>query len=356
MSPLWVWLGLLACIFLSALYSGSETGFYSLSRGRLEADEREGRRRASLVRWLVRDERALLIAILVGNNLMLELTTSVGESLLAGGGQLPGASRELLLTAFLTPLVFLFGEVLPKDLFRRRPHSLLGAAAPLLAVSRVVFLPLTLPLRGLSVVVERLFRLDASGLGTALGRDFAVDLLDDGERHGTLGPQARALAHNALTLSGRELRQVMVPWERVEWLDAGAPLEERRAALLASGHSRLLVVGAVSGAASGGGEVAGYLHQLELLGGLWERSRGAGGALQGPEAPAGPGAGLSEADFTDQLRPILCFEPGETLSRALARMRTRGQRLALVGTRAAPVGIVTLKDLVEEISGELADW
>jgi CBS domain containing-hemolysin-like protein len=44
------------------------------------------------------------------------------------------------------------------------------------------------------------------------------------------------------------------------------------------------------------------------------------------------------------------------LDRALARLRQTGQRAALVGSAEAPLGLVTLKDLVEEISGELHRW
>jgi CBS domain containing-hemolysin-like protein len=56
------------------------------------------------------------------------------------------------------------------------------------------------------------------------------------------------------------------------------------------------------------------------------------------------------------LRPILALDPAMPLDRALARLRQTGQRMALVGSDQAPLGLVTLKDLVEEISGELHRW
>ena len=48
--------------------------------------------------------------------------------------------------------------------------------------------------------------------------------------------------------------------------------------------------------------------------------------------------------------------PDLPVDRTLARLRAAGQRMAIVGTREAPVGVVTLKDLLEEISGDLARW
>ena len=59
------------------------------------------------------------------------------------------------MTLVLTPLVFLLGEVLPKELSRRRPHGLIGAAVPLLALSRVVFWPLERVLSLLAWLLQR---------------------------------------------------------------------------------------------------------------------------------------------------------------------------------------------------------
>ncbi|HKX45178.1 MAG TPA: DUF21 domain-containing protein, partial [Planctomycetota bacterium] len=143
------------CLALSALYSGSETAFYSLSRARLEADAAEGRRSARLVRYLIRDESLLLVTLLVGNNLVLELMTAFGDNLLGSAVSLPSASREVVLTALLTPLVFLLGELVPKDVFRHRPHTLLGFCAPVIAFTRGLLLPLALPLRALAALLER---------------------------------------------------------------------------------------------------------------------------------------------------------------------------------------------------------
>ena len=80
------------------------------------------------------------------------------------------------------------------------------------------------------------------------------------------------------------------------------------------------------------GVLLGYVHQLDVLG-------------------AGPGVPV-----LDHLRPLVELPPHTPVDRALARLRGAGQRLAIVGTRERPEGLLTLKDLVEEISGDLAGW
>jgi CBS domain containing-hemolysin-like protein len=56
------------------------------------------------------------------------------------------------------------------------------------------------------------------------------------------------------------------------------------------------------------------------------------------------------------LRPIVSLPAQLPVDRALARLRASGSRLAIVGPLDAPAGLLTLKDLVEEISGDLAGW
>lgn len=316
------------CIVMSALYSGAETGFYSLSIARLEVDAQEGRRMARLVHRLASNKHALLVAILVGNNLMIELVTHYGDELFGQLGMLPAeAGRELVLTAILTPIVFFFAELAPKDLFRRRPHSLLAVAAPVVAASRVVFLPLSYPLAIVSRVVERVFGIDDSDLAELRNREHVYEMLEEGTLSGALPADAIELARNVLEVRSVPISAVLVPWADVATLDADLDDDQLLARVAASPHTRLPIVGA-------DGAVDGYVHQLDVL--------------------ADP--------LPDRLarhrRPLLELAPDVPVDRALSRLRQRGQRAALVREPGAgsPLGLVTLKDLAQTIVGDLADW
>jgi CBS domain containing-hemolysin-like protein len=317
-------LGLLLCYLASAMFSGSETAFYALSKARLEADLRFGRRMAFLVRWLIRDERAFLIAILIGNNLVLELATSQMQGLLTLFVDAPLAARELLLTLILTPTLFLFGELLPKDVYRRRPHTLLGWSSPLVALARLLFLPLALPLRWLSQAIEAIFRLERSEVEVTLGRDWVIELVEESARAGSLPSGLKPMVDNVLRLRSIALREVMVPFSDVWRVELAASLADSQRRLAEAPYTRLPLVEA-------DGRIERYVHQLE--------------ALAAPQTP------LSEL-----ARPLLALDPEMPVDRALARLRLAGQRCALVGTSQAPRGLVTLKDLVETISGDLAGF
>ncbi len=311
-------------LFLSAVFSGSETGFYCISKLRVQVEAQGGRWRSRLIRWLIRDDYALLITILIGNNLMLESLTHVVGGSVRDNMLVPDAWLEVVVTLLLAPIVFVTAELVPKELFRHRPHLLVETVSPLIAAARVLFYPVAVPLRALSSLLVRLLRIESSDLSRALGREAVVDLLAEGAKLGRLEPNAERMALNVLTLRNLSLESEMVPWARVETLDLAAPLAELRQLSTHSRFSRMI--------ATREGVVAGYVHQLDVL-------------RADPERP-----------MEDAMRPLAVFAPDLPVDAALKSLRMSGQRAALVGTNEVPLGLITLKDLVETISGELAGW
>jgi CBS domain containing-hemolysin-like protein len=312
---------LFACMVAAALFSGSETGLYSLSRLRVEADARRGIRSARWIRRLLRDDAGMLSTLLVGNTLALETMAHAGRVLCARVG-VPERFQELALTLALTPFVFFLAELLPKDLFRRRPHALLGFSAPIVSGAKVLLYPLTLPIRGVDALIERALGLSGNELARVQGRESVLEMLEEGET--TLLPHVENMARNVLELRAIPLERVMIPWPRVECLVQGSDPRTQRERLHRTAFSRLPVVDAR-------GRALGYVHLLEAL----------AAPDDAPEA---------------HLRPLLALEPSLSIDRALARLRAGGQRAAVVGTPQRPLGLVTLKDIVEEISGELTRW
>lgn len=318
-----IWVILLVALFASAVFSGSETGLYRLSQARLEVDARAGRRSAKLLRYLVRHESAVLVTILVGNNIALEILTWRAKEL--GGGSGEGFSEEFLVALILTPIVFFLGEALPKDLFRRRPHATMAWTADFLLIARFLLWPAERVLSLISKLSGVLFGLKGEERESVGTRESVERLLQEGALLGALEPRAEELARNALELRGVPLERVMTPWERVIRVSTEAEASDLRERVGESQYSRVPVTDA-------DGVVQGYLHQLEVLG------------------DSDPSTPLSH------LREVLCLPAGTPVDRALARLRMRGVRMAIVGTPEAPLGLVALKDLLEEISGDLGSW
>src|SRR5512140_3180200 len=111
-----------AFIGLSALFSGAETGLYCVNRLRLRVAAHEKHRQAGRLQKLLIDQAGLLSTTLIGTNLANYLApvglTTVFLSLLRGHPEVDRERlAELYTTLILTPLVFIFGEAVPKNLF-----------------------------------------------------------------------------------------------------------------------------------------------------------------------------------------------------------------------------------------------
>ncbi|MBM3987347.1 MAG: DUF21 domain-containing protein [Planctomycetes bacterium] len=321
MSGAWL-LVLAGCLALSAILSGSEVAFYRSSRTRVAAEALRGGGLQVLSHRLVRNESLLLSSLLVGNTLVNQLSAVAVDGLLERLS-IPVAWHELLTATLLTPVLVLFGELFPKDLARRRPHHLLRIAAPVLAFVRVVVSPLAWPLACISGAISALLGGRSDGFRYVHARERVFELLRERGGHGL--PEIERLALNTLDLRARQVEFVMVPWRKVETLRLDRGREGAFEQFSTTAYSRLPVI-------DGRGHVAGYLHQLEFL----------------REPPETPLAGL--------VRPLIALDPATPLDRALSRLRQSGQRAALVGSPEKPAGWVTLKDLVEEVTGELSRW
>ncbi len=316
---------LIGLLFLvgTAIFAGAETAFYRISRVRLEMEARAGSRAAQIVQRLGHDRTQLVIVFVLGVNVCVEGLTWLASHSLAERG-FSDTAIDLVLTFVLVPIVFFTAELLPKDIFRRRPHATLWMTAPIVEAVRLLLWPLV---QVLAVVARAAAR--AVGGGTldagAQGREALLGFLREGAESGAILGNAEVMARNVLKLRSIPVERCMVSWENVVRLEADADGLVQYRAVAASVHTRILVQ-------REGDAVLGYVHQLDVLG-------------DGEGCPV-----------LDRIRPVAEMPPDLPVDRALARLRAAGQRLALVGTRAAPLGIVTLKDLLEEISGDLARW
>ena len=119
---LWWLLGLAALLFLSAIASGSEIGLYSLNRVKLRYRVEAGDRRFTLLNRLVHPVGSTVVSILIANNLAALALTAHMDLVMAGWSE---GMRLLVTTLLLTPLLLVFGEFVPKQLFRKHSDSLM---------------------------------------------------------------------------------------------------------------------------------------------------------------------------------------------------------------------------------------
>jgi len=326
----WIlWLTLMMLGFAgSALYSGMETGAYSLNRIRLHVLHHQQLSNAGKLRYLLEHPTLLLSTLLIGNNLMNYLGTASLAVILSAQG-LSEWESILLNTLLVTPILFIFGETLPKDLFAAHADRLMYPLTRVLTISRWAF-----SLTGLNLIVNAFSRVVMRLLGQSSQasrfrpRRQVQWLVREGVGYGVVSDEQSALVERVLTLAQRTVADEMVPWNQVQTVAEDADPAELWTLADRTSRTRFPVLNAE-------GRVLGVLNITDLL-------------LEPPERCP---------PVTELMHPVYWLDARTPLRRALTRMQRQHVALAVVaGEGAEPMGVVTIKDFIEPVTGELTSW
>ncbi len=234
-------IALVAVLFGCALFAGMETGLYSLERVRLQVRAEGGDPRA---RWLTpliakptRAVCSLLLATNVSHYFLAVVAARVIESFVHNSDVY---TQKLVDTVVLAPVLFVCGDLLPKNVFLREPGRLMLIFQPLLRVTTWLFWPIVAPLVWL---VERTNRKSPGHMGSAeffdRGSIHFMLTVDDEAAQLTL-PQ-RELAERVLRLRSVRVRDRMVPIAQASAVSLDATAQEVLETGARTRHSRLLV-------------------------------------------------------------------------------------------------------------------
>lgn len=213
---------------LSAFFSGSETGFYRVGFLRLTIDASAGDDRAQRLIWYSRNPGLFVATTLVGNNVANYLTTvAIGIMLVV---LVPGSAWwvEIVATLLLSPVIFLFGELLPKNLYYRAPMTLLRGDIHRFHAFYYLFLPVSLPLIAVSKLFERISPTSAQSLELAFGRSRLTQVLRAGQRAGLVTETQTRLVNGLMHASEQPIGRGVTPIGRV----LGLPDDADREAIL----------------------------------------------------------------------------------------------------------------------------
>ncbi len=125
--------GCLLCLFGGAFFSGTEMGLYCLNhlRVRLQAERHPGLSNR-LLWWMLRHPQDSMVGTLLGNNLVGYLLTVCAAGFAIEVLHLPSDRAQFYVALVLSPLVFVFADVVPKNCFQRDADRLMKLSAPLL--------------------------------------------------------------------------------------------------------------------------------------------------------------------------------------------------------------------------------
>lgn len=200
-------------LFLSAFFSGSETGFYRVTRIRLVLDALEGDRIAKGLWWMVNRPALFVATSLVGNNVANYLTSL---AIVIGVHEFSeSATLEFAAPLLFSPVIFIYGELLPKQLFFQAPYRLLRRGGPLFLACGVLFAPFSAVLWGFSKVLELVMGESHQQVQLRLARRELQSALDEGREAGVLTPAQRQLAQGLFSAAGQSVMDYASPPQRL---------------------------------------------------------------------------------------------------------------------------------------------
>ncbi len=312
---------LLVCF--SAFFSSSETAITSLSKVRLKSMAKDGNRRASRALRFAEDFDRTLSTLLVGNNIVNILATSVSTVLFTSW---LGPSGVGWSTLVMTVVILLFGEITPKSCAKERPEATALLAAPLLSVISTLLTPINWLFLQWRRLLDRMVKKES---GPAITEDELKVIVEEIEKEGTLGANESELIQSAIAFDDITVKEILTPRVDVEMLEDTEPPEALLALYRSTGHSRIpLYHESID-------DIVGIVHEKDFY----------------PAYLADP-----ELSLASVARKPLWVPESLKISALLAKFQREKTHVAVVVDQyGGMLGIVTMEDVLEELVGEIWD-
>jgi CBS domain containing-hemolysin-like protein len=326
MDPLLI--GIVVTLAFSGFFSGSEIAFFSANKLSIELGK-ESSRAGRILSSFTQNASDFIGTLLVGNNIALVIFGILMADLLEPVLQryLPGEFLILLAQTVVTTLVvLLFGEFVPKTLFRIKPLATLRFfAVPLRITYAFLWLPVKATTALARLILRHGFRLDFVETPPTFSKVDLQHFVEQNTRESDeLGGIDTELFENALYLKDVKVRECMVPRPEMEAVGINTTVDELRALFVETGFSRLPVY------FKSLDRILGYVHHFDIL----VKPRTIGSIIM--TIPVVPET-MTAKDLLNMFR------------------REKKNIAQVVDEFGGTAGIVTMEDVLEELFGEIRD-
>lgn len=219
-------------LFLSALFSGTETGFYRANRIRLAMDLIEGDRISRYLLLMGNQPGLFVASTLIGNNIANYLTSLAIVMFARNLFTEEMTSVELIVPILFAPFLFVYGELLPKQLYYRAPNRMLRLGAPVFLIFSILFLPVSLILWALSRLLQVIVRHSPEQMRASVARKEIKRILLEGKEAGILDTYQQNLTEQFFAVANRPIIEACKPIEYWPVVSFDANVDEIRDAMI----------------------------------------------------------------------------------------------------------------------------
>ena len=311
----------LFCILMSAYFSATETAFSTVNKIRLKTMAEDGNKKAARVLTLAENYDALLSTILIGNNIVNSLASSLSTLLFID----LIANQSLattLSTVVLTVIILIFGEISPKSIAKEMPEKFAMFAAPIITLLMTVFTPLNWLFKQWKKLLKMVFKTEEE---VGITEEELISIIEEAEEDGNFEKSETDLIRSAIEFNELEVGDILTPRIDITAIKSEATLDEIRDVFTISGYSRLPV----------------YTDDLDNIDGI-----------------------LYYKDFFTKsfdsiksiMKPVIFVTKNRNVNELMNEFQEKKLHLAVVTDEyGSTAGIVTLEDIIEEIVGDIWD-
>lgn len=310
-------------IFISAFFSSSETGMMSLNKYRLRHLVQNGHKSAKRVSTLLERPDRLIGLILIGNNLVNILASSIATILAI---RLYGDYGVAVATFGLTIVLLIFAEVTPKTLAAYFPERIAFPASYVLQTLLIPFYPFVWGLNQITNCVLKMFRINIDDQADALTHEELRSVVNES---GALIPRRhRDMLLSVLDLENVTVEDIMVPRNEIAGIDINDDWKSIVKKLTHSTHTRILLYRDTLD------DAVGFVHSRDVLK-LVSKTK------------------FSKETLLRAVREIYFVPEGTPLNVQLLKFQRNKIRIGLVVDEYGDLqGLITLEDILEEIVGD----
>ena len=314
---------ILALVFLvicSAFFSASETAYTSLNLVRMKRMAADGDARAAKVLKLAERYESLLSSILIGNNIVNILASSLATVLFV---RALGNKGVTVSTLVITVVILLVGEVTPKNIAKEHAEAIAMKFYPVLFALTKLFTPLNWLLGCWQKLIGKVVK-PAEDRGYT--EEELITIVEEAENEGGIDAHESELIKSAIEFTDVDVEEILTPRVEVQAVELGASDDEISELFQESGYSRLPVYQETVD------NIVGILHEKDFYANR--------GKVPVRELMSNPTYVMQNTKVSDLLKLL---------------QKTKSHMAVVVDEYDGVQGIVTMEDILEELVGEIWD-
>ncbi|WMJ80419.1 hemolysin family protein [Clostridium sp. MB40-C1] len=327
-------------ILINAFFAASEMAIVSLNKNKVILLAKEGNKKAQSLQKLTHEPSKFLATIQVGITISgllasASAATSISSklSLIMKKWNIPYSDKLsiLIITIILSYITLVFGELLPKRIALQNSESIaMFVVNPILFISKIT-LPFVKLLSSSTNLLVRLAGLDTSDLEEKVSKEEIKSLIDVGEEHGVINETEREMINGIFDFDDKIAKEVMTPRTDVFAVDIDDPINKTIKDIVIEQFSRVPIYKDDSD------NIIGILYIKDLFQELLEK-------------------GIQNINLKTLLKPAYFVPETKNIDDLFKELQSSKTHMAiLIDEYGGFSGIVTIEDLIEEITGNIFD-